>query len=366
MRDTKKPTIADVAELAGVSKSTVSRVLNDRTHYMREDTQARVLQVVAELGYRPSSVARSLVSKRTHTIGLLISDVGNPFYPEVIHGVEEIALKHDYDVFLGNTGYDLDRGMALVRSLADKSVDGAILMSSTMSDELVLELAQQQIPVVVLDWQLTVLDGVIGTIAVDFETGIRAAARHLVELGHRNLAHVSGPLNLRTSHARRDAFLAGVAESGVDSDTIRVVEGNFHIDGGRRALKELLDAPQPPTAVFAANDLMALGILWGARENGLRVPEDLSIIGFDDIELATEVSPPLSSVALPRFEIGTTAMGMLLDLISSGKEPQLEALRHQQIGSNLVIRQSTARVANPQRTLSEERSKGVAREADYQ
>jgi DNA-binding LacI/PurR family transcriptional regulator len=232
--------------------------------------------------------------------------------------------------------------MALVRSLADKSVDGAILMSSTMSDELVLELAHQQIPVVVLDWQLTVLDGVIGTIAVDFETGIRAAARHLVELGHRRLAHVSGPLNLRTSHARRDAFLAGVAESGVNPDTVRVIEGNLHIDGGRDALEALLATPEPPTAIFAANDLMALGILWAAREHDLRVPENLSIIGLDDIELASEVSPPLSSVALPRFEIGTLAMQMLLDLISSGREPQSEDLQHAVVGSNFVIRKSTA------------------------
>jgi len=320
----------------------VSRVLNDQTHYMRKETRERVLQAVAELGYRPSSVARSLVSKRTHTVGLLISDVGNPFYPEVIHGVEDIALEHGYDVFLCNTGYDLDRGMALVRSLADKSVDGALLMSSSMSDELVLELAHHRIPIVVLDWELRVFQGVIGTIAVDFETGIRAAANHLVDLGHRRLAHVSGPFHLRTAHARRDAFLAGAADSGVDPESVLVVEGNFRIDGGRRALQQLLEEPQRPTAVFAANDLMALGILWAARDRGLRVPEDLSVIGFDDIQLASEVSPALTSVALPRFEIGTLAMEMLLELISSADEPQSKALRHDEVRSDLVIRRSTA------------------------
>jgi len=340
----KRPTIADVARVAGVSKSTVSRVLNDRTHYMREETRQRVVRAMDELGYRPSAVARSLVSKRTHTVGLLISDVGNPFYPEVIHGVEDAALAAGYDVFLCNTSYDLKRGMTFVESLGDKQVDGAMLMSSSMSDELVLELARHRIPAVVLDWQLNVVDGMVGTIAVDFETGIRTAADHLVELGHRRLAHVSGPLHLRTAQVRRDTFMEGLAAHGIDPTEVLVVEGNFRVEGGRQALAELLSAPERPTAVFAGNDLMALGILWAARDRGLRVPEDLSVIGLDDIELSAEVSPSLTTVALPRHEIGEMAMHMLLELIPLPQEPQSEPVHHDIVHTHLVVRQSTAQL----------------------
>lgn len=339
----RRPTIADVARAAEVSKSTVSRVLNDKTEYVRDETRERVLRAVDELGYRPSAVARSLVSKHTNTVSLLISDVSNPFYPEVILGVEDVALANDYHVFLCNTSYDLERGMAFVRSLVDKQVDGAMLMSSSMSDELVLELARHQIPTVVLDWQLCVVEGVVGTIAVDFEAGIHAAAEHLVALGHRRFAHVSGPLHLRTARVRRDTFLDGLARCGVDPHQVRIIEGNLHIDGGRRALAQLVSAPEQPTAVFAANDLTALGIVWAAREHGVHVPEDLSVIGLDDIRLAEQITPSLTTVALPRHEIGSMAMRMLLELIPLSLEPQSEPVRHDVVHTHLVVRQSTAR-----------------------
>jgi LacI family transcriptional regulator len=340
--DNKRPTIADVARAARVSKSTVSRVLNGRTNYMREETRQRVLQAMDALDYRPSAVARSLVSKRTQTVGLLISDVGNPFYPEVIRGVEDVALKAGYDVFLCNTSYDLERGMAFVHSLADKQVDGAMLMSSSMSDELVLEFAQYQIPVVVLDWQLGAVEGVIGTIAVDFENGIRATADHLVDLGHRRIAHVSGPTDLRTACTRRDIFLAALTRRGIDPAAIVVVEGNFRIDGGRQAMAELASLPQPPTAVFAGNDLMALGIVWEARKRGLEVPRDLSVVGLDDILLAQQSVPSLTTVALPRYEIGNLAMRMLLDLVPVAHESRSTPVCRDVVSTQLQIRQSTA------------------------
>ena len=340
--ENRRPTIDDVARVAGFSKSTVSRVLNDRTQYMRKETRQRVLKAMDDLGYRPSAVARSLVSKRTHTVGLLISDVGNPFYPEVIHGVEDVAMEAGYDVFLCNTSYDLKRGMAFVRSLADKQVDGTMLMSSSMSDELVLELAHHQIPVVVLDWQLDVVDGVVGTIAVDFETGIQTAANHLVDLGHRRFAHVSGPAALRTAHTRRDVFLHALANRGIDPASVVVVEGNFRIDGGRQAMAELASLRERPTAVFAANDLMALGIVWEARKRGLDVPQDLSVVGLDDILLAQQNVPSLTTIALPRYEIGSTAMQMILDLITMSHEPRSTPICRDVVSTHLKVRQSTA------------------------
>jgi LacI family transcriptional regulator len=336
-----RPTIDDVAQMAGVSKSTVSRVLSGNTIYMREGTRLRVEKAIVDLQYRPSSVARSLISNRTHTVGLLISDVGNPFYPEVIHGVENVALAHDYDVFLCNTNYDIERGMHFVRSLIARQVDGVMIMSSSMSDDWITELARYQIPTVVLDWRVRSSESAAGNITVDFDTGIGAAVDHLVALGHRSFAHVSGPLGLHTSRLRRDAFLRGLARHGVDADHVPVVEGNLSIDGGSRGLDQLLSLCQRTTAVFAANDLTALGIIWAARDRGLRVPEDLSVIGLDNIRLAAEIYPPLTTVALPQAEIGSMAMRILLNLLQEDRHPQ--TIPDERVETHLIIRRSTAR-----------------------
>ena len=335
-----RSTIADVAQLAGVSKSTVSRVLSGNAEYMRDETRQRVEQAIAQLGYRPSSVARSLVSKRTFTAGMLVSDIANPFYPEVINGVEDVALGKDYNIFLCGTNYDMDRGMTFVRLLIDRQVDGVLIMSSTMSDGWVQELAQHNVPVVVLDWEPHDISGTVGAISVNFEPGIRAAVDHLVALGHRRIAHVSGPPHLRTSHLRQEAFLQAVAAHNLDPQNITLIEGNLRIDGGKRALTHLLRLPERPTAVFAANDLMAMGIVRAARANGLRVPCDLSVIGLDNIWLIEDMEPPLTTVALPRYEIGQLAMQMLLDLLH--KPDIAQPVYRQQVATHFVIRQSTA------------------------
>lgn len=309
-----RPTIDDVAKAAGVSKATVSRVINGYDRHIRAATRQRVEQAIADLAYRPSSVARSLTSRRTFTVGLLLSDVSNPFYPDVIHGVEDIALEHGYDVFLCNTSYDMVRGLRFVRSLVDKQVDGVLVMSSTMADDWLLELQQAGIPTVILDWEAA--PGIVASqIVTDFAPGVRAAVDHLWDLGHRQFAHLSGPLNLPTARRRRDIYLAALADKGLDPAAVPVVEGNFRIGGGRAGLPEILALAEESTAIFAANDLMALGLLTAAREHGIAVPADLSVVGMDDIWLALETDPALATVALPRYEIGTAAMTMLLDVL---------------------------------------------------
>ncbi len=334
-----RSTIADVAQLAGVSKSTVSRVLSGNAEYMRKETFSRVEGAIAELGYRPSSIARSLTSKRTFTAGILVSDVSNPFYPEVIHGVEDVALVHNYDIFLCNTNYNIDRGMTFIRSLADKQVDGVLIMSSIMSNEWLLELAKYGIPAVVLDWKVQAVEGIVGVIDVDFNPGIQAAVDHLVKLGHRRFAHVSGPLHLQTSCSRRDAFLNALATHGIDTQQVTVIESNLQTDGGRQALAQLMKLPVRPTAVFAANDLMAMGIVRAVRANNMQVPADLSVVGLDNIWLIEDMEPPLTTVALPRYEIGQLAMQMLFDLL---QEPQIaQPIYRQQVETHFVIRQST-------------------------
>jgi len=336
-----RPTIVDVAKTAGVSKATVSRVMSGNAEYMRPATRDRVLAAIEQLDYRPSSVARSLTSKRTFAAGILVSDVGNPFYPEVIRGVEDVALEHEYNIFLCNTGYDLERGMTQIQSLIDKQVDGVLIMSSTMSDDWIAELKKHSIPAVILDWKINDdIGAVIGVIDVHFQPGITAAVEHLAGLGHQRLAHVCGPMHLHTSKLRYDAFLQAAEAMNIPAEHITVIESNLRIDGGREALQHLLTLPERPTAVFASNDLMAMGIVRAARTNGLQVPEDLSVVGLDDIWLVEDMEPPLTTVALPRYEIGSIAMQMLLELLSSENEPTANR-DHKQVETYLVVRQST-------------------------
>jgi LacI family transcriptional regulator len=338
-----RPTIADVARLAGVSKSTVSRVLNENMHYMRPETRERVAQAITQLGYNPSSVARSLISKRTHAVGLLVSDVSNPFYSDVIHGVEDVAIAAGYDVFLCNTNYDVERGEAYARSLIAKQVDGVLIMTSNVSDDWMQDLVRCQVPIVILDWDTRNLpESAMRSIIIDFKPGIQAAVDHLLALGHTRLAHVSGPLRYPTSCQRRDSFLQALAQHGIDPGGVPIIEGNLRIDGGTHALQQLMDMPDRPTAVFTANDLMAMGMIWSASEQGLNVPSDLSIVGFDDISLASEIHPALTTVSLPRYEIGQLAMTMLLEVQNDPLIYHSLTDRHRIVQSGFAVRKTTS------------------------
>ena len=250
-----RKTIADVARAAGVSKSTVSRVLGGKTRYMKAETRERVLQAINTLGYRPSVVARSLISKRTLTAGLLISDIGNPFYHEVIRGVEDVAVAHDYSIFFCNTNYDPARSKRHFHSLVDKQVDGVLFMASgDYSQWTLIEAARHSLPLVLVDWSLAEVppQALLSNITLDFESGIREAVAHLVSLGHRRIAHVSGPESLETARKRKEAFLAALQDYGLASTEALVIEGNLRVEGGRQALDAILNATPRPTAVLAA------------------------------------------------------------------------------------------------------------------
>jgi DNA-binding LacI/PurR family transcriptional regulator len=336
----RRVTTSDVAKHAGVSYTTVSHVINE-TRFVAEETRQRVLQAIVDLNYTPSQVARSLATQQTYSVGLLISDVGNPFYHRVILGVEDVALAHGYNVFLMNASYDLNRSIKYIRSMAERRVDGILLMSSSMSEELLAETQENQLPTVILDWlECSAPD--VGAITFDFEMGIRQAVAHLIELGHRRFAHVSGDLKLFTARIRRDLFLKILAEYGIDPIDVPVIEGNFRIDGGRRAFRELESDPRKPTAVVTVNDMIAIGIILEAQNAGFRIPDQLSVIGVDDISLASELVPSLTTISLHGYEIGAMAMNLLLDL--KGKSESVDTTRcHRVVDTTLVIRQSTTR-----------------------
>lgn len=332
----KRVTIKDVALRSGVSKSTVSHVIN-QTRFVEEHTKQRVLKAIRELNYRPSSIARSLVSQRTGTAGLLISDVGNPFYHDVIRGVEEVALANGYSIFLCNTGYDLHRGMKYIHSLVDRLVDGIMFMSSAMNINMVKEVHTNSIQSVVLDWGGTNVSEMAATITIDFEAGICDAVRHLVELGHERIALAGGPSNLWTAKIREQAFLNAITVCQPTVEGSILPEGNLRIEGGHQAFEALARLKPRPTAVIAANDLTALGIMWAARNAGYRLPDELSIIGLDNIDLASRVTPTLTTIALPRYEIGRLAMNNLLTLIREPTKPKT----NQTVATRLIVREST-------------------------
>lgn len=341
-----RSTIADVARAAGVSKSTVSRVLTGSEPYMRAETRARVMRAIALLDYRPSQVERSLALKRSQTIGLLISDISDPFYAEIILGMESVAVAHGYDLFLCNTMYDTARGMRFVRSLADKQVDGVVVVTTSLEDTFVEELVRHQIPFVALDWPAEVVKGRAGVITVDFETGIAAAVAHLAHLRHRSIALVNGPPHLRTSHRKQAAFVAALAVHGL-ADRAAVVEvKNMRIDEGRQSFHTLWSRPERrPTAVLAANDMLAIGVQWAARNAGIPLPDALSIIGFGDMPLAAQISLPLTTIALARYELGTNLMCMLLDLLQRDVDGDMNdgsnSIPIKQVETQLVVRKST-------------------------
>jgi LacI family transcriptional regulator len=334
----KRVTIKDVALRSGVSKSTVSHVLN-QTRFVEEHTRQKVLQAIQELNYRPSSIARSLVSQRTGTAGLLISDVGNPFYHDVILGVEEVALANGYSIFLCNTGYDLQRGMKYIHSLVDRLVDGVMFMSSNMNIDMIQEVYANSIQSVVLDWGVTNVSEMATTITIDFKNGICEAVQHLVEFGHKRIAFAGGPTDMWTAKIRKQAFLNAIKECQPFVEGVILSDGNLRIEGGYRAFEELSHLIPKPTAIIAANDLTALGIMWASRNAGFILPDDLSVIGLDDIDLASRVTPTLTTIALPRYEIGRLAMQNLLSLIREPAQPKI----NQMVDTRLIVRESTTK-----------------------
>lgn len=337
-----KATIADVARLAGVSSATVSHVMND-TRFVADDTKNAVLHAIEILNYAPSHIARSLTGQRTLTVGLLITDVSNPFYHGVILGVEEIALAHDYSVFLFNSSYGQKRSLQYIRSMVEHRIDGIILMSSRLTSEVLTEVNRHKIPTVIMDWH-EFDTGSAGVITLNFAPGIDQAVAHLVELGHTRFGHISGETDSWSARVRQEMFLKSLASRGIDPASVVILEGNSQIDGGKAALIRLVEDDRLPTAIFAVNDLTAFGILFEANRLGLSIPHDLSVIGLDNIALAAEVTPPLTTVALPSNEIGKRAMSMLLDLIEGAGENGAEALQkpHFTFDSELIVRASTS------------------------
>jgi DNA-binding LacI/PurR family transcriptional regulator len=328
--------IKDVAREAEVSTATVSHVINN-TRFVSEAVRARVLQAIEQCRYYPNAHARSLASGNSRILGLIISDITNPFFPELVKSIEAAAFEQGYDVVLSNTNYDAERTSHYVRRFIERKVAGVALMTSEMDKSLIEELARREVSVVFLDSGEAGLH--MSNLRVNYETGIKQAILHLAELGHRNIAFIGGPANLRSARRRLEAFRQTMREILPDSSE-RIFQGDFKIEGGKRAAQNILadDAEKMPTAVIAANDLMAFGAISEMRAAGLNVPQDVSVVGFDNIAFSSLTEPALTTVNLPRQKLGQLAVEALTTMLSNATQHGVEI----EIPTELIVRQTTA------------------------
>jgi DNA-binding LacI/PurR family transcriptional regulator len=329
--------IRDVAQRAGVSIATVSRTVNGISTVAPELAE-RVWSAIREVGYVPNTQARALVSGRSRLLGLVVSEITNPFFPELVQEFENLAVEQGYEVFIGSTNYDPVRTESLVRRMLQRSVDGVAIMTFGIEQELIQKLVDRAFPMVFVDSGPDMPN--IRVIRVDYGEGIREAVQHLAALGHRRVAFISGPLHMRSAVARRDAFLKSMAELGLTVPPEHIVEGTHTMEGGIKATENLLQLGEMPTAIVCSNDMTAIGVLHGLHRTTHDVPDDVSVIGFDDIHLTQFVLPPLTTVQMSCKHLASAAVQAL----RAGIEPDFPHAQQTEwsIPTHLVVRQSTS------------------------
>ncbi|MCL4385175.1 MAG: LacI family transcriptional regulator [Actinobacteria bacterium] len=330
----------DIAKIAQVSSTTVSHVIN-KTRFVSPETRDKVLKAMKDLNYKPNLLARSLATGVTHTIGLVISDIKNPFYPEIIQGVEELAVKSDYNIFLCNTDYDVEKGLKFIGALIRKKVDGIIIASSQADKFLFEELIESPTPFVLVDWNESNIN--VDSIYFDFESGIREAVKYLISLGHKKIYFISGPKYLKTASIRKNNFINIIKSFKDERISYKIIEGNHKIDGGINAAKEIEKEKDMPTSIICSNDLTAIGVMKTLQIDGICIPDKISIIGLDNIMLSEIVTPSLTTIALERYLIGKSAVELLINRIKNKKIPK----QTKYFDTKLIVRESTFRVKNP-------------------
>jgi DNA-binding LacI/PurR family transcriptional regulator len=330
----QRPTIYDVARLAGVSTATVSRALNGTGH-IAPATHATIEAAVEQLGYRPNTIARSLVMRSTQTIALLLPDITNPFYAALVSGIQQTALAHGWTMLLCTTESDAEREEHYLGVLRAKQVDGVLVDGLVLPSDRIARFVEDGFPIVCLDRDIDSRS--IPVVQVDNRLGGRIATRHLIDLGHRRIAHVTGAGELGISDERLAGYRDALTEVGLPVDFQLVEEGRFTDEGGHDAARKLLEREPDLTAIFAANDLSALGVLNAMAEVGKRVPEDVSVVGFDDLHLSAYTSPPLTTIRQPAIAIATLATEILIGLTRGQPNDQMRHL----LEPELVVRGST-------------------------
>lgn len=330
-------TIKDIARLSGVSTATVSKIINGKDSDIGKPTIERVKRIIDEQNYTPNIVARSMVTKKTKTIGLVIPDVRNPFFTDLVRGAEDVANERGYSLLFCNTDDDLRKEIKYINNLIEKQVDGIALAGAAVRDQSLEENIDIKVPIVSLDRNVY-FKGVEGKIEVDNFTGAYDAVTHLIKSGHKSIMFLSGQLNIKPSKDRLEGYKRALADNNIEYNENLIVVGKYTSEFGYESMKNA--APDKAvTAIFCGNDLIAIGAMNALKEKNIRIPEDISIVGFDDIYISSLVTPALTTVRQPSYEIGYQAVEMLIDIMESKKEPS------QKLGikAELKVRESTCK-----------------------
>lgn len=327
--------IREIASRAKVSTATVSRTLNN-VPTVDPRLARRVWKVVNEVGYYPNKLASGLVSGKSRVFGLIVSEITNPFFPEIVQTFENLAVQSNYEILLTSTVYDPKRMELSVRRMIERRVDGVAILTFGMEESLIEHLRFRKVPLVFVDVGPDVPG--ISNIKVNYQNGIRQGVQHLAALGHKRIAFITGPLSLKSAQARKAAFQKSMDEIGLTPDL--VIEGDHTLEGAMLVLPQLVRGRSRPTAVMCSNDMTAIGVMRQAYEEGIKVPHDLSVIGFDDIRLAQFVTPPLTTVQMSQKELATIAFEALM--IETERKTPAKGRVDYDLVTSLVLRHSTA------------------------
>jgi LacI family transcriptional regulator, repressor for deo operon, udp, cdd, tsx, nupC, and nupG len=333
--------IKDIAKAAGVSHTTVSRALRDSPE-IGESTKQRIRNLSERMGYRPSAAARSLVTHRTHTIGVVITSLADPFHTDVVQGIERSAQEYRYSILLTMSHEDPARERAVAETLIEKRVDGLIVAASRLGDYYLSFFQLHPIPIVLLNTHHR--GEHIYSVATDNRAAGYEAGRYLIGLGHRRLGYIGNTLGGQTDRERLAGLRRAVREAGPGSAVERAPRGNGRVEGGLEAMRQVLKLRQPPTALFCYNDLTAIGALKAILEAGKRVPDDFSLVGMDGLVEATYVSPPLTTIEQPRQQMGHLAFEVLMDVLNERRAPERIVI------TGKLIERGSCRVRSPRRT----------------
>jgi len=328
-------TINDVAKKAGVSVATVSRVINGNSKVSPE-TVEKVKQAIAELDYRPNLLGRALRKTKSERILVLLPNIANPFYAEIVKGIEDVANKNGYSIMLCNTDSNQEREKKYIKMLKSRLADGAILMASEMTSDELTELAQE-VPVVQCCEYKVGLP--ITHVSIDNELAAYKAVNHLIGLGHKKIAFIGAKNQFLSSTLRLEGYIRALTEAGIEYDPQYCAYGDYSYKSGFRAMKQLLALDPRPTAVFCVSDMMAIGAIRSAMEENLSVPDDLAVCGFDNIYFAKMFKPTLTTISQPMYDLGCTAMELLLNII---EDRDIETI-HYIMEHELIIRESTVK-----------------------
>jgi DNA-binding LacI/PurR family transcriptional regulator len=335
-KTSERTDIRTIARAANVSVATVSRTING-VATVNPSMAKRVWEVIDQFDYFPDTQARSLVSGRSRIFGLIVSEITNPFFPELIQGFEDIAVEHGYEILVSSTNFDPKRMSHCIRRMLERKVEGVAVMTFGVEEPLLNQMAKRKVPLVFVDVGPT--GPGVSLLRVDYHFGIRQGVQHLATLGHRNIAFISGPARLHSAQSRQVAFSASLTDCGITPNPAWIVEGDHTMEGGIAAMESLLATDKIPTAIMCSNDMTAIGVLHKLYRAGLRVPDDFSVIGFDNIHIAEVTIPPLTTVEMSRLDLARAAVTALreqVELLGDFSKKDELCIR-----TNLVVREST-------------------------